>query len=206
MGRIDSAFVARRVSATFVALDRSAATVRTEHRFELEARRSDRFYIREYTWVSEEGIEKPPLIHSGNEENGVRAHRLQGPVLEGAGADRIAIVDLGRVLEPGETETVELEHFFICTKPKNPGFVGHLATAGCEHITLRAVLPNGAGARVRFRSFRSGADESYRDEMLVPVPVGPLLSHLQRADDWREYKKEIPQPKPGERYRIVWDI
>lgn len=206
MGRIDSAFVARRVSATFVSLDRSAATVRTEHRFELEARRSDRFYVREYTWVSEEGLEKLPVVHSGNEENGARSHRLHGPVLEGAGSDRIAIIDLGRVLGRGDTETVELEHFFICTRPKNPGFVGHLATSGCEHITLRAVLPNGAGARVRFRSFRSGADDSYKDEMLEPAPVGPLLSPLQRQDDWREYRKEIARPKLGERYRIVWDI
>lgn len=206
MGRIDSAFLARRVSATFIALDRSASTVRTEHRFELEAQRADRFYVREYTWVSEEGIERPPVLHSGNEENGVRSHRLQGPVLEGAGADRIAVIDLGRVLEVNETETVELEHFFICTKPKNPGFVGHLASFGCEHITLRAVLPKGAGKRVRSRSFKSGANESYRDVTLSPRPVGPLLTPLHHESDWQEYVYEVPNPKQGERHRIVWDL
>lgn len=206
MGRIDSALTPRRVAHTFIALDHSAATVRTEHRFEVEAERPDRFYIREYTWVSEEGIEKLPTIHSGSEENGARSHRLHGPVLEGAGADRIAVVDLGRLLEKGERETVEIEHFFICTQPKNPGFVGHMTTKGCEYITLRAILPEGAGKRVTFRSFKSGADRSYSDIPLDPQPVGELLSPLSDRGIWLEYRRDVEAPVLGERYRISWDI
>lgn len=206
MTEIDSAFTTRRVAHTFVALDRSAATVRTEHQFELVARRADRFYVREYTWVSEEGLEKAPIIHSGHEENGMRSHRLHGPIVEGNDGKRLAVIDLGRVVEQGQTETVELEHFFVCTSPKNPGFVGHRARSGCEEITLRAVLPDGAGKRVRFRSFRAGADDSYKDIVLEPTAVGDLLSELQRESDWQEYRYVVTDPIPDERYRIVWDI
>lgn len=206
MSRIDSAFIARKVAAAFVALDHRASTVRTEHRFELEARRPDRFYVREYTWVSEEGTEKAPEVHSGKEKNGARSHRLHGPVLVGPESERIAVIDLGRVLQEGDVETVELEHFFVCTKPRNPGFVGQVATDGCEQIILRAILPGGAGRRVSFRSFKSGASESYLDEPLEPHEVGPLLTPLERVGDWSEYSREIADPKPGDRYRITWDI
>ncbi|WP_139327535.1 hypothetical protein [Microbacterium sp. RURRCA19A] len=206
MGRIDSAFVSRQVTHTFVALDQSSSTVRTEHSFELEAKRPDRFYIREYSWVSKEGIEKPPVIHSGSEDNGVKSHRLHGPVLEGAEAERIAVIDLGRLIGQGEREVVNIEHFFVSTRPENPGFVGHLATEGCEQITLRAILPIGAGQRFTIRSFKSGADRSYRDEALAPLPVGDLLSPLTNRDAWTEYRSVIENPKVGERYRITWDI
>lgn len=206
MGRIDSAFVTRKATATLVILDRAASTVRTEHQFELVARRVDRFYVREYTWVSQEGLERPLVIHSGEEENGIKSHRQHGPVLQGAGAERIAVIDLGRILEVGDSETIEFEHFFISTKPENPWFVGNVAAQGCKHMTLRAVLPLGTGTRVRFRSFRSGADESYRDKPLEPHPVRKLLTPLERPSAWQEYSYEVSNPKPGEKYRIQWDM
>lgn len=203
---IDSAFAVRDVENTFVALDHASSTVRTEHTFQVEALRPHRFFIREYRWVSDEGIEKPPVIHSGSEENGVRTHRLHGPVLKSSDTGRVAVIDLGRLVRPGDIETVQIGHFFISTSPKNPGFVGHLATPGCERIRLRAVLPKNVGSRQSFRSFRSGSESSYRDVPLKAGPVGDLLAPLNNADDWVEYSITVDKPKVGERYRIEWDI
>lgn len=195
---IDSAFTLLSVTHTYEVLDSKWMSIRTSHIFELEAIRAHRFYFREYFWHNERGIEKPPQVTSGQSEAGVSSHRLHGPVATGPEGYRLAVLDLGRIVEPGETETVKIEHFFVRVDPDKDGLVGELAKAGARAIHLKAILPSRPDLRTHYASRHATAgDESWLEwEDLTP----------QAFDDRRvAVSKSVQDPQQNVRYRICWD-
>ncbi|GAA3327938.1 hypothetical protein [Paeniglutamicibacter sulfureus] len=188
-------FAVVRVEHSYTVLDSRWMAIRTSHRFELTALRAERFFLRSYTWDNEVGIEKAPMIKTGRNPSGTSSHRLQGPVIVGRGGARLAVVDLGRVFQPGETEVLELDHFFVRTNPDNYGFVGHVAKEDCKEIVLKAVLPARPNLRPRFLCGHTGSDDWAEDDPIEPIT--DLESRL-------EFSHRVINPAQGLRYRIQW--
>ncbi len=194
---IDSAFTVISAEMTYQVLDSRWMSIRTHHRFELEATRPHRFYFREYNWDNEKGIEKLPRILSGRQQSGRAAHRLQGPVVSGPNGWRLLVVDLGRILGPGEREVVEIEHFFVRVAPDADGFVGALAREGMERIHLTAILPNRNDLRLHSKH-RAGSRDTEEWEHIQ------MLAGTTEAGSIKVTHK-ISDPTPGRRYRLGWD-
>ncbi|MEV4952458.1 hypothetical protein [Paenarthrobacter nitroguajacolicus] len=193
----DPTFSVISVEHVYTVLDSRWMAIRTTHRFTLEALQRSRFFLRSYTWDNAVGIEKPPIILSGRNQSGTTSHRIQGPVILGEKGKRLAVVDLGRVFEKGEQEFLEIEHFFVRTRPDDSGFVGHAALPGCREITLRAYLP----ARDDLRPcFKSGYTETKEWKHTEPLSSAPSATSPRL-----EVKHKVPNPVAGMRYRITWD-
>lgn len=194
--QVDPGFKVVRVAHSYMVLDSRWMSIRTTHRFELSAVRRERFFLRYYVWDNEVGIEKPPIIRTGRNPSGTSSHRLQGPVITGEKGSRLAVVDLGRVLDVDEPETLELEHFFVRTDPDNYGFVGHAALKGCEEILLEAFLPARHDLNPRFMCGYVGTTDWKENDAISPAGQQGSRLHFQHV---------ITDPEPGVRYRIHWD-
>ena len=193
---LDSPFKVVSVAHTYEVLDRRWTSIRTRHKFVLESLRPHRLFLREYTWDNELGIEKPPFLLSGRTQSGTASHRLQGPVIVSPGGKRIAVIDLGRTINPTEREVVEVEHFFVRVDPDPAGYVGEASKVGCEAIELTAIVPAHKDLRPHMRSKPLDSSEWGFHEALVPEQYDVGRVRLS-------YK--IQHPTPGLRYRIGWD-
>lgn len=193
---MESAFTVVRVSHTYEVLDRRWMAIRTRHSFEIEALRPHRLFLREYTWDNALGIEKPPQVLSGLTEAGSASHRLQGPVINGPKGKRVAVIDLGHVLQPGETDTIEVEHFFVRINPDLEAYVGEASKPGCKRIELHAILPSSDALRPHEKYRPLDGSNWVHWESLTP----------SGRDDGRvDIEYIIDDPTPGMRYRIGWD-
>ncbi|UOT06789.1 hypothetical protein MPY17_14040 [Rhodococcus opacus] len=196
MEPIDSAFEVQEVQHVYKVLDPRWMAIRTEHTFRLRALRPHRLFLREYVWDNETGIEKAPTVSSGKNPNGTSSHRLQGPVIVGLNGRRLAVIDLGRMVEPDETETVTIEHFFVRVNPENEGWVSEAVKPGCRRIQLEAILPEREDLRPHWKCQHLGSDNWEFEEPLelhTDDPGRVRVSHL------------IDNPKPKYRYRVSWD-
>jgi len=194
---IDSAFTVREVQHTYRVLDRRWMSIRTEHTFSIEAERPHRLFLREYVWDNEIGIEKPPLITSGRRASGSTMHRLQGPIIRGAKGARLAVIDLGRVLSPGERDELSLSHFFMRVAPEPEAWVSHAAVAGCTKITLKAILPKRSDLRPHLKTQPTDAGPNEWDTH------EPLIPH--DTPDGYEVSAVVERPVANHRYRLSWD-
>lgn len=196
MGSLFSSFRVVDVSHTYEVVDARWMAVRTRHKFVLEAIHPNRLFLREYTWANEFGIEKRPVILSGKTQSGIASHRIQGPVIIGEQGSRIAVIDLGRTVDPGERETVEIEHFFVRVDPGADGFVGELAKDGCNSVELTAILPKCDSPQPLFKGKPGNSAEW--------STVEPLSYDMHESGRIRIHKR-ISDPEPLWRYRIAWD-
>jgi hypothetical protein len=194
--QVEPGFRVVKVAHTYTVLDSRWTSIRTAHRFELEALRRERFFMRSYVWNNEVGIEKPPIITTGKNPSGTSSHRLQGPVISGEHGSRLAVIDLGRVFSIGEPETLKLEHFFVRTNPDDHGFVGHIAVTGCAEIALEAFLPVRDDLRPRVMCGHVGAKGWKENDTIIPIAEAGSRLHFRHV---------IANPEPGMRYRISWD-
>lgn len=193
---IDSAFRVEAVEHVYKVLDPRWMAIRTEHTFHLRALRPHRLFLREYVWANETGIEKAPIVSSGKNPNGTSSHRLQGPVISGAKGRRLAVVDLGRVVEPDDTETVSIEHFFVRVNPESEGWVSEKVKPGCNRIQLDAVLPARDDLRAHWKCQPHTSDHWECEEPLTPLPDAPGRVRVTHT---------INNPKANYHYRVVWD-
>jgi hypothetical protein len=194
--QVDPGFSVVKVAHTYTVLDGRWMSIRTEHRFHLEALRRERFFLRPYMWDNEVGIEKLPIIKTGRNPSGTSSHRLQGPVIAGQRGSRLALIDLGRVFDVGEPETLEIEHFFVRTDPGDYGFVGHAAVRGCTEILLEAFLPVRSDLRPRIMCGYVDTPGWRENDPISPIGQKGSRLHFQHV---------VTDPEPGVRYRIQWD-
>ncbi|WP_309130354.1 hypothetical protein [Brevibacterium sp.] len=201
---LDSSFKEEVVESSYTVLDAKSMTIKSGLKILLRAVKPQRFYIRQYYWSSSGGVEKPPIVKSGRDVNGTRRHKLLRPVVESTSGGRFAVVDLGRIILPDETEEIEFETFLISVNPKSPSHLGHVAKDGCEKIVLRAVVPKEIiRGRVLQRVWLPNADDSSAD-LVAQVDSEPP-EHVPDPRRWVSYTYSIDNPKPGNRYRLQWD-
>lgn len=198
MTSIDSAFTVVTAEMTYEVLDRRWMSIRTHHVFKLRAEKPHRFYFREYFWDNEQGIEKPPRLLSGRKPSGRTAHRLLGPVIVGPKGSRLLVIDLGRVVEPGQTEIVEIEHFFVRVSPEDEGYVGARGQDGMEQVQLTAILPARPDLRPHFKSRNGDTDGEEWDEF-------EMLEGARARSRRIKIERTVTEPLAGHRYRLGWD-
>lgn len=182
---------------TMHALDVSLMTVRTRHRFDLLAIRRERFFERRVDWTGS-GIEKDPQILSGKDALGHSRHQLHGPVIRD-GITRIMLIDLGRRLEPGDREVVEIEHTFIDVERTLKPFLGAFAREGTKTVTLSLILPDKFVGTVR--------SEKHPPDSKLPISqefVQPEVCMLDGIP-YRQYVLKEPDAQPGSNYRLSWN-
>jgi hypothetical protein len=97
------------VSHLLEVVDGGSANFKSEHRFELKAVNPARFFVRNYWWTGSGSDDSLPELISEIDQWGFFRHRIHGPMIV-ENTSRIVVVDLGRRLQPGETEVVQFKH------------------------------------------------------------------------------------------------
>lgn len=195
---LNDGFTRREVAHHLQVMDDSAMTIHSTHSYVLVADRATRFFQRRYEWTGS-GVETEPEVLSGIDQLGHRTHRIHGPIVHEAGGDRLLLLDIGRTMQKGDTESVAISHKFVDTGSTFKPFMGHLAYNGCKQITIAVSLPQGLSADVEFE-VRSEKGASH------PKEREPLAG-IEEVDDrlvLSRYEKVIQKPVPGEYYSIVW--
>jgi len=194
---MDDGFTRREVSHHLTVVDPSFMTIKSRHTYVLVADRQSRFFQRRYSWTGS-GDETPPVVSSGIDQMGHRNHKLQGPVVSEKDNGRLLVVDLGRTLAKGDSETVVIEHSFVDTGQTFKPYMGHLAYTGCKKISIAVSVPKNLSVTAEFEVRKGSSDHSSAREVLEGLPEQDDLLELVR------FEKVISKPVPGEHYAIVW--
>lgn len=198
--QMEDGFTRKEVSHHLTVVDPSFMTIESRHTYLLVAHRPSRFFQRRYEWTGSGG-EGLPVVTSGIDKLGHRNHNLQGPVVqEEDDHGRILVVDLGRTVPKGDSETVQIEHTFVDTGQTFKPFMGHRAYVGCKKVTIAVSLPLGLNVFAEFETRKVGAKLPSSREPLTGIPEDEDLLQLVR------FQKVVPQPVPDEWYSIMWTV
>lgn len=199
IARIDTGFVRERTSLQVEIADSKCITMRIRHRLTLRATRLGRFFEWRYSWTGS-GIEKPVQMVSGADEFGHYYHKIHGPIIA-IEQSRIAVVDLGRDYEQGETVEIELKQTLLDLDRAMRPFLGHDVYEGCKQVQLRLICPKGMNLRVRrVRAPRDNptTTSGSSDCPGVDLPEG-------KYGDSTLYEWLVESPTPGFNYRLEWE-
>ncbi len=180
-------------------VDMSGMTIRTWHRFELEAKLPTRFFERRSRWTGH-GVEKPPNVSSVRSDMQTKRHRLHGPILR-EGEWRIMLIDLGRTLEKNDTETVAFSQLYIDAQGSFKPFLGATAKDGTRHLELVVELPLSYRGDVYFDTRKPGESSLESRDKLVP---GPSVGKGEGDVSYQLYRQTL-RVKSGWYYQIAWD-
>jgi hypothetical protein len=174
-------------------LDERSTTFRSTHVFEVRATMRTRFYFRKFMWSGVDHADTTELI-TEHDQWGHPRHRTHGPVIR-EGASRISIVDLGRTLEEGDTERIQMRHHLRDLSGTFTPFLSHRSRPHVAQVTLTVVLPISLAVAMTYRETMIDTDQDVDVRPVVGVP----------EDGRVRFERTIPAPAPtNRRYRLCW--
>jgi hypothetical protein len=196
IGDLGDAFERTSIESSLEVLDNASTTFRSEHTFCIKARIAARFYQRKFAWTGSGASEEPPPDLITDYDNwGFPRHRIHGPVIR-ENTSRIVLVDLGRTMSKGETDTV---HFVHRLKDLNATFVPYLGISprsGTNKISLKVVLPDALSGHVFFEERTTDTNTAIASEKLTAS---------EEMDGRKTFKHEVRRPETSNRtYQIAW--
>lgn len=193
---LDDGFVRTTVEHELRVVDPSGLTISVHHRFLLKCERASRFVLSRYEWTGT-GDESTPLIGPRDEDSAIPSPRLHGPAIQLEDGGRLLVIDLGRVLEPGEITEVTVDHTFVDTGETFQPFITHKVTPGNERVAITAILPTEMAKIVHFST--EVLEGSHKQAVLADG-----LDVEVQGVACRSYTFDVLEPSPGCRYAVRW--
>lgn len=150
-----------------------------------------RFVERRYEWTGA-GPPRKPEVLSGIGTDGTITHRLHGDVISDS-AGRIYLIDLGRDLAIGETETIRVKETFVDNAGQFQPFLRHFVRQPLGCLELRVSLPPELQQNVR-KEIRELATNAMTE------PATPLTEQ----EDSDCFVIRVDKPQVGHSYAIRW--